>query len=815
MEISIADQIALDDALVAPANRLKIGKCNLRLSSDVTSKEATLQVAYDVLKLTPFYKAFQVSADVPEIYMQEFWASAYVHNRSVRFKMNNKKHILVLINSGHSQICPKVSVIEKNIPPKTKGSKKKANTDTITKQKPPTAPTEKKSGKVKLKTIELETISEADLTKADISWKSSDDDQDDEQAQDEEDADKNDTESTRWLNDFVHPKLTTHDDDIIHEEETDEDDSFDPTIHNASRIISSMTTIVTMKMKEQCIEGAKSDKSYLITEDQEMSSQYTNTDLDGRDDVMTDVILPQVQATQEIKDTHVTLTLVNPDGQQQSSSVSSGFPSWSRPSLHKSIALQHQETTSRNSTHKSISISALLYSLPVDQYLANKKQKQWTVAVQYEVYRIREESSTANQQFLESIDEGMKKIIKDQVKKEVSKLTPKIEKLVTDQLESEVLVRSSKEGQQIFMLYKWQVRPIKRPREGADDEQEPLPQNRPGVQKKKGQEKNPGSTSAPIRKDDDVQYTSKKATSQTKIQDIEEAASSRAVEDLQLGSAIYLERRSTALNDRLKGIRIEYLPQTFWSQRDKANARAMIQAIDKRLKIRRIMRRLEDIVELRVIHSQMKKKSQLEPTSKRAQVGPEVASTQVGKVTRWSRDCAWLYPPEAQDHNVKIQVQEQAQSKKYESSDRGLLFLGAHAQSEEVQELLSKLLQDLQSINEELAEYITTPSWNLPTSSYDDNDDEYSFATQEYLMTCECDLPVCDDSSPKKDEVLDDIIAILPRNGNDHFNAKSSPSKSMLNRDNVISSPKIDLLIEEFSGELALLALIPPGNVEA
>ncbi|GJW38175.1 hypothetical protein Tco_0064020, partial [Tanacetum coccineum] len=34
MEISIADQIALDDALVAPADRLKIGKCNLRLSSE-------------------------------------------------------------------------------------------------------------------------------------------------------------------------------------------------------------------------------------------------------------------------------------------------------------------------------------------------------------------------------------------------------------------------------------------------------------------------------------------------------------------------------------------------------------------------------------------------------------------------------------------------------------------------------------------------------------------------------------------------------------------------------------------------------------
>ncbi|GKE64850.1 hypothetical protein Tco_1519011 [Tanacetum coccineum] len=49
-----------------------------------------------------------------------------------------------------------------------------------------------------------------------------------------------------------------------------------------------------------------------------------------------------------------------------------------------------------------------------------------------------------------------------------------------------------------------------------------------------------------------------------------------------------------------------------------------------------------------------------------------------------------------------------------------------HAQSEEVQELLRKLLQDLQSINEELVEYINTPSCNLPTSSYDDEDDEES-----------------------------------------------------------------------------------------
>ncbi|GJR26821.1 hypothetical protein Tco_1103053 [Tanacetum coccineum] len=83
------------------------------------------------------------------------------------------------------------------------------------------------------------------------------------------------------------------------------------------------------------------------------------------------------------------------------------------------------------------------------------------------------------------------------------------------------------------------------------------------------------------------------------------------------------------------------------------------------------------------------------------------------------------------------------------------------------------------------------------------------------LRNGECDLPIYDDSSLKKDEVLDDIISIPPRNGNDHFNAESSPIESVLNRDNVISSPKIDLLIEEFAGELALIAPIPPGIVEA
>ncbi|GJY13190.1 hypothetical protein Tco_0382499 [Tanacetum coccineum] len=104
-----AQQIALDDALVAPANHLKIGKCNYRLSSTLKSNEPTIQVVLDALKLTPFYKAFQITANVPDLYMQEFWATVSIHHKSLRFKMNEKIHTLNLENFRDMlQICPRL-----------------------------------------------------------------------------------------------------------------------------------------------------------------------------------------------------------------------------------------------------------------------------------------------------------------------------------------------------------------------------------------------------------------------------------------------------------------------------------------------------------------------------------------------------------------------------------------------------------------------------------------------------------------------------------------------------------------------------------
>nr|GEY05614.1 hypothetical protein [Tanacetum cinerariifolium] len=72
---------------------------------------------------------------------------------------------------------------------------------------------------------------------------------------------------------------------------------------------------------------------------------------------------------------------------------------------------------------------------------------------------------------------------------------------------------------------------------------------------------------------------------------------------------------------------------------------------------------------------------------------------------------------------------------------------------EDIQELFRKLLDDLQNIHEELAEFINSPSWNRP-AVYDDNDDDvdYTISITPVLSTKEPD-----NSLSMRDEHLDTI----------------------------------------------------------
>nr|GEU61951.1 retrovirus-related Pol polyprotein from transposon TNT 1-94 [Tanacetum cinerariifolium] len=61
--INTTQQKALDDALVAPADRLEFERCYIRLHTDIKPKEAIFHVVLDALALTPFYQAFLITAE--------------------------------------------------------------------------------------------------------------------------------------------------------------------------------------------------------------------------------------------------------------------------------------------------------------------------------------------------------------------------------------------------------------------------------------------------------------------------------------------------------------------------------------------------------------------------------------------------------------------------------------------------------------------------------------------------------------------------------------------------------------------------------
>ncbi|GJX55908.1 hypothetical protein Tco_0285805 [Tanacetum coccineum] len=60
-----AQQITMDNALVAPENQHVIGKCNMRINPGMKPKESTYQVVLDALALTTCYLAFLITAEVP------------------------------------------------------------------------------------------------------------------------------------------------------------------------------------------------------------------------------------------------------------------------------------------------------------------------------------------------------------------------------------------------------------------------------------------------------------------------------------------------------------------------------------------------------------------------------------------------------------------------------------------------------------------------------------------------------------------------------------------------------------------------------
>ncbi|GJY25399.1 hypothetical protein Tco_0400125 [Tanacetum coccineum] len=106
-----SQQTKLDLELVPKENRLNIDKCNGRIPHKLTPREPTFQLILDVIALTSCYPAFLITADVPEVYMHQFWNSVYKHDTFYRFKIDKKKRFKLTLEVFRDifQIFPRVS----------------------------------------------------------------------------------------------------------------------------------------------------------------------------------------------------------------------------------------------------------------------------------------------------------------------------------------------------------------------------------------------------------------------------------------------------------------------------------------------------------------------------------------------------------------------------------------------------------------------------------------------------------------------------------------------------------------------------------
>nr|GEX28540.1 hypothetical protein [Tanacetum cinerariifolium] len=168
----------------------------------------------------------------------------------------------------------------------------------------------------------------------------------------------------------------------------------------------------------------------------------------------------------------------------------------------------------------------------------------------------------------------------------------------------------------------------------------------------------------------------------------------------------------------------------------------------------------------------------------------------------------------------------------------------------DMQELFRKLFNVVQNIHEELAEYINTLSWNRLAFYNNGKDDD-----EDYTIAITPDFPITDSlsigdehlspiSETESDELINLVLRTLSqtqvssriylilkeiysnplfdeeiisiKTDPHHFNAESDLIEYFLNQGSLIFSyPKFDSFLEEFSGELAHIDLIPPGINEA
>nr|GFA95960.1 hypothetical protein [Tanacetum cinerariifolium] len=227
-------------------------------------------------------------------------------------------------------------------------------------------------------------------------------------------------------------------------------------------------------------EGSEDESNDEDDQELRLNEEARIQEEEKADELYHDVNINQgrgLQVTQNVEDSHVTLTPVNPDGPQESSLMSLFVTSMLNPtsdvgvesifttasslivSLKTPTPIMTPSTIATITTSSEAPIppptipSIILENLPTFNSAFRFDERLRSLETSFSEYRQTNPFVDAvsaipeNDEFLRNIDENMKKIIKgqvkNQVKEQVSRILPRIEESVNATLEAEVLTRSS------------------------------------------------------------------------------------------------------------------------------------------------------------------------------------------------------------------------------------------------------------------------------------------------------------------------------------------------------------------------------------
>ncbi|GJS45302.1 hypothetical protein Tco_0595423 [Tanacetum coccineum] len=173
----------------------------------------------------------------------------------------------------------------------------------------------------------------------------------------------------------------------------------------------------------------------------------------------------------------------------------------------------------------------------------------------------------------------------------------------------------------------------------------------------------------------------------------------------------------------------------------------------------------------------------------------------------YERDCEIIIKQLLQDYNgldIEMRKKERVlMEEKYLSSVENLVPIPS--ESEDFSDNESEC--DVPECDE------TSPTFTTFSNPHFDSNDDFTSSDDESLS--DEDVPM-EYFKIYSNPLFDDEEIISAKIDPHYFNAESNLIESLLNRDTLIdSSPKIDSLLEEFSGELANIDPIPPGIEKA